>query len=224
MKSNNKKKYMIISLVLLGVSIIYTILVKYVDVKAIGPQNTEVGFATLNKFVKGLLPYNETFYKISKYAGVLPFGFVGVYGLMGLINLIKSKSLKKVDKRCYVLALFYVIFVGLYIFFENVVINYRPVIKDMVIEASYPSTHTLLAICLCGTSLLVSKNFIKNKTLKILFDIAAWGLMVLIVVTRLISGVHWASDIIGGIIISLTYLSFFKCSLLHLYERELTIE
>jgi len=224
MKSNNKKKYIIISLVLLGIAIIYTILVKYVDVKDIGPQNSQVGFATLNKFVKGLLPYNETFYNISKYAGILPFGFVGVYGLLGLIDLIKCKSFKKMEKRYLVLGLFYIIFVCLYIFFENVVINYRPVLKDMVLEASYPSTHTLLAICLCGTSLLVSKNLIKNKTLKILFDIGAWGLMVLIVVTRLISGVHWASDIIGGIIISLAYLSFFKCSLLHLYERELTID
>ena len=94
----------------------------------------------------------------------------------------------------------------------------------MVLEASYPSTHTLLAICICGTSLLVSKYFIKNKTFKILFDISAWSLMVIIVITRIVSGVHWASDIIGGIIISLTYLSFFKCSLLHLYERELTID
>ncbi|MBP5684560.1 MAG: phosphatase PAP2 family protein [Bacilli bacterium] len=222
MKSN-KKKFIIISIILLGLSIIYTLLVKYIDVKAIGPLNSKVGFATLNKFVKGLLPYNETFYKVSKYAGILPFGFVGIYGLMGLINLIKSKGFKKMDKRYLVLGLFYLIFVCIYIFFENVVINYRPVLKDMALEASYPSTHTLLAICLCGTSLLVSKNLIKDKTFKILFDIAAWILMITIVVTRVLSGVHWASDIIGGIILSLTYLSFFKCSLLHLYERELTI-
>jgi len=217
---NDRKKWMIISIVLLIVMIVYTILVKYVDVKPIGQRGTDVGFSLLNKAVKGLLPYKEMFYKISKYAGVIPFGFVATYGLLGLINLIKSKGFKKMDKRYIILGLFYVIFVCLYIFFEKVIINYRPY-GDF--EASYPSTHTLLAICLCGTSLLVSKQLIKNNTLRVLYDIAAWALMVVIVVTRVMSGVHWASDIIGGIIISLTYLSFFKCSLLHLNDRELTV-
>ena len=95
---------------------------------------------------------------------------------------------------------------------------------DGVIEASYPSTHTLLAICLCGTSLIVSKLLIKNNTLRMLADIAAWLLMVVIVFARLISGVHWLSDIIGGIIISLTYLSFFKLSLIRMDEKELTTD
>ena len=217
---NDRKKWMIISIVLLIVTVVYTVLVKYVDVKPIGQHNTDVGFSLLNKYVRGLLPYKELFYKISKYVGFLPFGFVAAYGLHGLINLIKNKGFKKMDKRYIILGLFYVIFVGLYIFFEKVIINYRPYGE---FEASYPSTHTLLAICLCGTSLIVSKQLIKNKTMRVLFDIAAWILMVTIVVTRVLSGVHWASDIIGGIIIGFTYLSFFKCSLLHLNDRELTV-
>ncbi len=155
--------------------------------------------------------------------GVLPFLFVGVYGILGLMDLIKNKSFKTMNKRYIILGLFYVIFAALYVFFEKVAINYRPILKDGILEASYPSTHTLLAICICGTSLLVSKYFLKNKTIRMLFDISAWALLFIIVIARCLSGVHWASDIIGGIIISLTYLSFFKCSLLHLYEKELTV-
>ena len=219
-----KKKLFRICIWLLIISIIYTVLVKYVDVKAIGPGDTKVGFATMNKWFKDLIGYNEMFYKISKYAGVIPFGFCAYYGLMGLIELVKKKDLKKVNYRYYILACFYVIFVALYFFFEKVVINYRPVLIDAAkgLEASYPSTHTLLAICLCGSSLIISKLLIKNETLRKLANIAAWILMVVIVVARLVSGVHWLSDIIGGIIISLTYLSFLKLSLLRMDSKDLT--
>ncbi len=219
-----KKKWFKISVCLLIVAVIYTVLVKYVDVKAIGPGDTKVGFAIMNKWFKDLIGYNKLFYTVSKYAGVIPFGFCAYYGLMGLIELIKKKSFKKVNYRYYILACFYAIFVALYFFFEKVIINYRPIVVDGVIEASYPSTHTLLAICLCGTSLIVSKLLIKNNTLRMLADIAAWLLMVVIVFARLISGVHWLSDIIGGIIISLTYLSFFKLSLIRMDEKELTTD
>ena len=220
---NSRRKCVTISIILLVIAVIYTVLVKYVDVKAIGPQSSEVGFSILNKFVHGLLPFNETFYKISKYAGLLPFGFVAAYGLHGFINLIKNKGFKKMDKKYIILGLFYIIFVAMYLFFEKIPINYRPVLVKGALEASYPSTHTLIAICLCGTSLIVSKQLIKNDTMRLLFDIAAWCLMIGIVITRIISGVHWASDIIGGILLSITYLAFFKCSLLHLNDRELTV-
>ena len=224
MMIEKKKKWFRISIWLLVIAVIYTVLVKYVDVKAIGPSSTKVGFAMMNKWFNELIGYNSMFYKISKYAGVIPFGFCAYYGLMGLIELIKKKSFKKVNYRYYILACFYAIFVALYFFFEKVIINYRPVIVDGAIEASYPSTHTLLAICLCGTSLIVSKLLIKNETIRKLFDIAAWILMIVIVVARLISGVHWLSDIFGGIIISLTYLSFFKLSLIRMEEKELTTD
>ena len=219
-----KKKWFKISIWLLAVAVIYTVLVKYVDVKAIGPGSTKVGFAAMNGWFKDLIGYNKIFYTISKYAGVIPFLFCAYYGFMGIMDLIKKKSFKKVDFRYYVLACFYVIFVAMYFFFEKAAINYRPIIVDVKegIEASYPSTHTLLAICLCGSSLIVSKFFIKNETLRKLADIAAWCLMVVIVVARLISGVHWLSDIIGGIIISLTYLSFLKLSLLRMDAKDLT--
>ena len=219
-----KKKWFRISVWLLIIAVIYTVLVKFVDVKAIGPADTKVGFATMNNWFKDLIGYNKLFYTISKYLGVVPFLFCAYYGLMGLLELIKKKNFKKVNYRYYILACFYVLFVALYFFFEKVVINYRPVIVDGSIEASYPSTHTLLAICLCGSSLLVSKLLIKNLTLRKLFDCGAWLLMIVIVVSRLISGVHWLSDIIGGIIISLTYLSLLKLSLFRMDEKELTTE
>ena len=221
-----KKKWFKICVWLLIIAVIYTVLVKFVDVKAIGPGGTKVGFATMNKWFNDMIGYNKLFYNISKYLGVVPFLFCAYYGLMGLLELIKKKNFKKVNYRYYILACFYVLFVALYFFFEKIAINFRPVIVDVTegLEASYPSTHTLLAICLCGSSLLVSKLLIKNETLRKLFDVCAWVLMIVIVVSRLVSGVHWLSDIIGGIIISLTYLSLLKLSLFRMSEKELTTE
>ena len=96
-----------------------------------------------------------------------------------------------------------------YVFFEKVIINYRPVILDGELEASYPSSHTMLAICICMSSLLISKYYIKDKYRKI-FDNITFVLMILLVVGRIISGVHWITDIIGGILISLFLVSLYN--------------
>ncbi len=214
---NNRKKFLVISLILFVVAVVYTVLVKKADVKAIGPNGSEVGFASLNSSVRGALNYgesgyNETFYKISKLCGLLPFLLVALYGIIGLKQLITEKSLAKVDKRLIAMGGFYVAFAIVYVFFEKVAVNFRPVIMDGELEASYPSTHTLLAICLCGSSILASKYLIENETLRKIINIISAIVMVVIVVTRLLSGVHWTSDIIGGIIISafmLTTLNIF---------------
>ena len=70
------------------------------------------------------------------------------------------------------------------------------------LEASYPSSHTMLAICVCGSSLLASYSIVKNKKIRIILNIAAWGIMLVVIASRLLSGVHWFTDIIGGILIS----------------------
>ena len=204
-----KKKRIIIGVILAVVAVVYTILVAKVDVKAIGPENSEVGFASINGPIHEKLPYNETFYKISKYAGLLPFLFVAFYGLQGVMQLIKEKSFSGVDLRLYKLCAFYVMFAIIYVLFEKLAVNYRPVIIDAAegLEASFPSTHTLLAICLCGSSLMIAKYYIKNETLLKVLNIATWALMLIIVIARIISGVHWASDILGGVIISLAMLT-----------------
>ena len=130
------------------------------------------------------------------------------YGIIGLKQLIKRKSFLKVDKRLLLLGLFYIIVLLVYIFFEHVIINYRPFLIDNELEASYPSSHTMLALCVCISSLLISKYYIKNKkTLKIVNTITI-ALMLILVIGRILSGIHWITDIIGAIIISafLVYL------------------
>ena len=217
----DSKKYLISSIILVTIAIVFTMLVKFVDVGAIGPEGSKVGFQAINEFVKNMFPFNETMYKITKYAGFIPLLLAVYYALVAFIQLIKKKSLKKIDKKLITIGVFYVVVLLVYIFFEKVVINYRPVIIDIEegLEASYPSSHTILAICFCASSLMISKTYIKNKMLRRIVDVLTWLLMAFIVVGRIIAGCHWISDIFGGIIISLALLNIFYMVLIKIDEK-----
>ena len=201
MKKNNLIKITIICLI---ISIIYTILVKVVDVASIGPYGSRVGFSSINSSFRDLVGYNKTWYTITKYLGLLPFLLVAFFGLIGAKQLYERRDILQVDKRILLLGCFYVLLGIVYVFFEKVVINYRPFLQEGVLEASYPSSHTMLAICICTTAVYAAKFYIKNKKVLKIFDLFCFILMLLLVVGRTLSGVHWITDIVGGIIISTT--------------------
>ena len=203
------KKNILICVLLVLLSIIYTFLVKYVDTSTIGPNGSVVGFSSLNSFVFNLTGNNMTLYKITEILGIIPILIALMYAVIGLIQVIDRKSLK-VDKELIALGILYVVVILIYVFFEKCIINYRPVIIDGVLEASYPSSHTLLSICICGSALLINKYLFNNKKIYKYINIISIISMVLIVLGRLLSGVHWASDIIGSIIISITLLKILE--------------
>ena len=203
------KKNILICILLVLLSIIYTLLVKYVDTSTIGPNGSVVGFSSLNSFVFNLTGNNMTLYKITEILGIIPILIALMYAVIGLIQVIDRKSLK-VDKELIALGILYIIVILIYVFFEKCIINYRPVIIDGVLEASYPSSHTLLSICICGSALLINKYLFNNKKIYKYSNIISIISMVLIVLGRLLSGVHWASDIIGSIIISITLLKILE--------------
>ncbi len=203
-----KKKNIITSITMIILAVIYTILVKIIDVAPIGPNNSEVGFSKINGFFHNLLGSNMTIYKITEILGIIPLLMAGIYAIIGLVELIKRKSLTKVDYEIYALAGLYVVVLGLYVFFEKCIINYRPILIDGVLEASYPSSHTLMALCICGSSIIVNKRIFHKKIFNLENKLSIF-LMITIILGRFISGVHWFSDILGGIFISLALLSSF---------------
>lgn len=205
---NFKTRNFIISSILILVAITFVILVKNVDVKAIGPNGSEVGFASVNQFVFERIGVNMIWYHITDWLGILPIAMAVVYAFIGLIQFIKRRSLFKVNKEILILGIFYIVVIGLYIFFEKVVINYRPVLMDGYLEASFPSSHTLITICICGSSIIISKSIFNARLAKYL-DIISIILAIFTVIGRLISGVHWFTDIIGGILISVSLLMVF---------------
>lgn len=203
------KKNILICVLLVLISIIYTLLVKYVDTSTIGPNGSVVGFSSLNSFVFNLTGNNMTLYKITEILGIIPILIALMYAIIGLIQVIDRKSLK-VDKELIALGILYIIVILIYVFFEKCIINYRPVLIDGILEASYPSSHTLLSICICGSALLINKYLFNNKKIYKYINIISIISMILIVLGRLLSGVHWASDIIGSIIISITLLKILE--------------
>ena len=203
-----KKKSLLIymCLLLFFMALVYTLMIKFIDVGAIAPDKSSVGFSTINSYFRDLIGYHNTLYKVTKYSAIIPIGMVGGYGLYGLYQLIKNKSFAKVDKKLYVLAGFYVIFALVFFLFEKLAINVRPFMVEGKLEASYPSTHTMLAVSICGSSLLMLGYYIKNKKLLNILNILTWIVMIAMVVGRLMCGAHWMTDILGGIIISLFLL------------------
>ena len=202
---NKKKRNFFISTILILLAAVFTILVKVVDVKQVGVNETSIGFATLNQFVFKTTGVNMIWYHITDWLGLMPIFMAMVYSLLGLVQLIKRKSLFKVDKEIIILGLFYVVVISIYIFFEKVIVNYRPILMNGFLEASYPSSHTLMTICLCGSSIIVNKKMFNNKITK-LMNMLSLIIIFITVIGRLISGVHWFTDIVGGIFISIALL------------------
>ena len=186
--------------------IMFTLAVINVDVQKIGPEGSEVGFAFINGPVHDALPVNDLFYKLTTFLGYLALLAVLGYGAVGVWQLMKRRSLKKVDSQLISLGIFFVLVIFCYVLFEKLVINYRPVILDGGLEASYPSSHTLLALCVFGAMMVPYPELFSEKQLS-LVRAAAGALAVLSVVGRLLSGVHWLTDIVGAVLLSAALLS-----------------
>ena len=202
---NKKKRNFFISTILILLAVVFTILVKVVDVKQVGVNGTSIGFATVNQFVFESIGVNMIWYHITDWLGLVPIFMAMAYALIGFIQLIKRKSIFKVDKEIIILGLFYIVVISLYIFFEKVIVNYRPILMNGFLEASYPSSHTLMTISLCGSSIILNKKLLNNKITRVI-DVLSLVIIVITIIGRLISGVHWFSDIIGGIFISIALL------------------
>lgn len=208
------KKYFIISALLFIAFIVFTVLVKTVDVAAVGPQGSEVGFSTINKAVSDAIGYNESIYKISEILGYLAIATVLIFGLFGVMQLYYKKGFKNVDKDLYALAGLYALCLVVYAIFEKVVINYRPVILEEGLEASYPSSHTILAVAFISAAIAEFSVRLKAKKAKIIVVTICALDGVGVILTRFLSGVHWLTDIIGSLLISgacfVLFLGVFK--------------
>lgn len=201
MKKRNKKNFGI-AIGLLVTFVVWTIAICYLDVQAIGPKGSSVGFATLNGFFHNLTGVHMQIYTITDWLGLVPLCFVLGFALLGLIQLVKRRSLFKVDYSILVLGGFYIIVMAAYVFFEIFVINYRPVLIEGCLEASYPSSTTMLVMCVMPTAVMQLNERIGKKRLRKMIACILSIFTVFMVVGRFLSGVHWMTDIIGGALLS----------------------
>lgn len=192
--------------------VLLILLVRTVDVDAIGPEGSSVGFSKINGAVKDTFSYNETWYKITQYLGYAALAIAGGFALLGLVQLIRRKSLFKVDKNIIALGVLFAVVIILYVMFNKIAVNYRPVIlpDEGVLEASYPSSHTVLTCVVMGGTMLQLPYYIKNQGLRLALNTILALIILLTVGGRLVSGAHWLTDILGGILLSSCLLFVFS--------------
>lgn len=222
--SKKKKKFLLTAIVLTVVTLLFTVAVKQINVETIGPCETNVGFAKLNGAVASAIgadesgfTYSEKLYDITEKLGYAAFLWIGVFGIIGLVQLIGRKSLKKVDPEIYAIAAVYFLTAVVYVVFEKVVINCRPVLMtgETVPEPSFPSTHTMMALVLWLSAAAVIGQYVKSKPVSGLIRVLSVAAACVEILCRALSGVHWATDIIGGLFFGAALLAWF---LFILYE------
>ena len=192
-------------------AVLATVVVAVVDVQPVGVEGTNIGFASINTGFFAKFGYNETFYKISKFAGYLCYATACGFSLFFLIQLIQRKSLSKVDRNLSVLMLLYILTSAIYTLFNQVlIINYRPILRDQGLESSYPSTHALIAWVVMVSAVDQWNIYIKNEKLKIAAVTCSLLVLLVVIVTRMLSGVHWLTDILGGMLIGDMLIAWYR--------------
>ena len=193
------KKLLFAGMMWMTVFAAWTILIQTVDVQSIGPMGTAVGFASLNGWFHELTGVHMSVYHITDWLGLVPIFICMMFGLLGLVQLIRRRSLWKVDADILWLEAYDVVVILLYLAFEMFPVNFRPILIEGVLEASYPSSTTLLVLCVMPTLVLQVNRRSKNAAFQKAVHFSAAVFSVLMVLGRMISGVHWLTDIAGSV-------------------------
>ena len=205
----NRKRHILHGCTFLAAFTLWTALVCTADVEAIGPLQSTVGMAAMNQFIHRLTGVHLDLYVITDWLSIIPLLICFAFAALGLLQWIKRCHILRVDHSILVLGGFYLVVFAFYLFFEFNVINYRPVLIDGILEASYPSSTTVLVLCVMGTAAIQLNQRLRNVHAKRWLSLAIGIFTALMVVGRLISGVHWLSDIIGSILLSFSLISFY---------------
>ena len=192
---------------LLAISIAFTLLTKFFDVAAIGPNGSSVGLAALNGFVHSSIGLHPLFGKLSDLFLIPAFLSILIFFILGIKDLLEKKSLKKVDRRFFYLLGFYFLIAVVYVVFEKLALNFRPILEDGVLEPSFPSSHTLFAVTLYSALILNLDLVTKSEKYQKLLKPLCFVFMTLTIIFRLLAGVHWLTDILGGVLIGATLVS-----------------
>lgn len=204
------RNFLLTGTILITAFIVWTILICKIDVQPIGPNDTKVGFSTFNNWFHQFTDVHMNIYTITDWLGLIPIFVCITFGIIGLIQLIKRKHLFKVDFDILILGIYYLIVIFCYLFFEMNPINYRPILIDGYLEASYPSSTTLLVLGVMPSAIDQIHYRIKNVYIKRILIVTAIAFSSFMVLGRLISGVHWFTDIIGAFLFSSGLFCLYK--------------
>lgn len=204
------KKKLYLGILFICLFALWTASLVFIDREAIGPNSSVVGYATVNKWFYGLTGVNWNLYHITDWGAIVPIILGFSLGILGLIQWIKRKLISKVDKELIILGIFYLVVFLVYLSFEFIVINRRPVLINGYLEASYPSSTTFLSITFMLSFIVPIKKYIISPRLRFALITLSYIYMVFLVIGRLLSGVHWITDIIGAVFISIGLLEIYE--------------
>ncbi len=196
---------------------VWTWLIQTVDVRSAGQTGTRVGFAALNEWFHGWTGVHMQLYHITDWLGLVPAGICMMFGGVGLTQWIRRKSLMKVDLDLLLLGGYYIVVIAGYLVFEMLPVNYRPVLIDGRLEASYPSSTTLLVLSVMPTLAFQAER--KNAAAKRTLRTACALFSVLMVVGRMMSGVHWLTDIVGSVLLSRGLFGVYRAAVMWSVQR-----
>lgn len=198
---------------------VWTALIKRVDVQDIGPMETAVGFATINGWFHKLTGVHMWLYTVTDWLGLIPVFVCLMFGGIGFVQLMQRKKLLKVDRDILLLGIYYLLVIFGYLVFEMIPINYRPTLIEGRLEASYPSSTTLLVLSVMPTLVFQTRRRLKNRKAKRIIDIMTVIFSLFMIIGRLVSGVHWLTDIIGSVLFSAGLFCIYRAVVL-LYCKE----
>lgn len=198
----------------LAVFAVWTMLIQLVDVQAAGPDGTKIGFAAFNVWFHQLTGVHLTIYTITDWLGLVPIFICLCFGVLGFVQLIKRRSLLRVDPDILLLGGYYVVVIFCYLIFEMIPINYRPVLIEGRLEASYPSSTTLLVLSVMPTLMFQMDRRTRDPRIRRTAAVFVIAFSAFMVIGRLLSGVHWGTDIIGSILLSAGMFSLYRSAVL----------
>ena len=196
------RRELLAGIVLLAAFALWTVSIRHIDVQNAGPNGTEIGFAMINVWFHRLTGVHMLIYTITDWLGLVPIIICMYFGVLGLVQMIHRRSLLKVDSDILLLGAYYVVVILGYLLFEMVPINYRPILIDGNLEASYPSSTTLLVLAVMPTLKYQSDRRIANPVMRKAITVFVIVFTAFMVIGRLISGVHWVTDIAGSVFLS----------------------
>ena len=210
-----EKRNLLAGVGLIGAFALWTVLIQYVDVQAVGQNGTKIGFADFNVWFHRLTGVHMTIYTITDWLGLAPIFICLCFGALGFVQLVKRRSLLKVDPDILLLGIYYVLVIACYLIFEMIPVNYRPVLIEGRLEASYPSSTTLLVLSVMPTLWFQANRRVSNAMIRKAVAVFVVTFSVFMVIGRLVSGVHWATDIIGSVLLSAGLYMLYRSAVLY---------
>ena len=219
------KKGIAVGISMILVFILWTILIQKVDVQPVGQNGTDIGFASVNTWFHQLTGVHMWIYTITAWLGLVPIVVCACFGFIGLTQWIRRRSLKKVDPDIILLGLYYILVILGYLIFEMIPINFRPIPIDGAMEASYPSSTTLLVLSVMPTLIFQVNRKANQSSVKTTVTVITVLFTALMVIGRTVAGVHWLTDILGAVFLSMGLYFLYRSVVLiidqHIKEKSL---